>query len=168
MPVITDHRPGRRRRDPAPSRLAYRLRRMWLRPVWRRLVRLGLPAFAVTLVAGLWLADQDRRALLSSGIDGIVQNVQSRDEFMVRLMTIEGASAPVDKAMRAMLPVDLPASSFDIDLTALRLQVMALDAVETVDLRIKPGGILFASVTERRPALLWRTCLLYTSPSPRD
>lgn len=167
MPEVIDHRPGRQpppqpqavhrvRRDPAPSRLKYRLERMWLRPIWRRTVRIGLPAFLVAMTAGLWLADEDRRASLTDGIDGLVQKVQSREEFMVRMMTIEGASPVVDKALRAMLPVDLPASSFDIDLTALRLQVMQLDAVETIDLRIKPGGILSAVVKERVPALLWR------------
>lgn len=147
----------RRRRDPAPSRLAYRLHRMWLRPVWRRVVRIGLPAFTLALVTGLWLADEHRRAGLTSGIAGLVDQVQSREEFQVRLMTIEGASAPVDKALRAMLPVELPASSFDIDLPRLRVQITALDAVEKVDLRIKPGGVLSAVVTERAPALLWRT-----------
>ncbi|MDO5613571.1 MAG: cell division protein FtsQ/DivIB [Paracoccus sp. (in: a-proteobacteria)] len=155
--ALTDHRIFRRgRRDPAPSRLAYRLERMWLKPVWRRVIRLGVPAFAVAMVAGVWLSDEHRRAVLTDGINGVIQSVQRRDEFMVRMMTIEGASAPVDKAMRAMLPVDLPASSFDINLTALRLQVMALDAVETVDLRIRPGGVLSATVTEREPAMLWR------------
>ncbi|MCQ0971712.1 cell division protein FtsQ/DivIB [Paracoccus sp. TK19116] len=154
--VTEPHRRAPQRRDPAPSRLAYRLHRMWLRPLWRRLVRLGLPAFLLAMVVGLWLSDEHRRAALNEGIAGLVDKVQSRDEFMVRMMTIEGASPAVDKALRAMLPVDLPASSFDIDLTALRLQVMALDAVETVELRIRPGGILSAQVTERVPALLWR------------
>ena len=155
--AVNEPRIFRRRRDPAPSRLAYRLERMWLTPLWRRLIRLGLPAFAIAMTAGIWLSDEDRRATLTEGIDGMIRSVQSRDEFMVRMMTIEGASEPVDKALRAMLPVDLPASSFDIDLTALRLQVLGLDVIETVDLRIKPGGILSAVVTERQPALLWRT-----------
>ncbi|MFV0302147.1 MAG: cell division protein FtsQ/DivIB [Paracoccus sp. (in: a-proteobacteria)] len=144
------------RRDPAPSRLKYRLERMWLRPLYRRVQRVGLPAFLLAMTVGLWLSDEDRRAMLSEGIEGLVDKVQSREEFQVRMMTIEGASPAVDKALRAMLPVDLPASSFDIDLTALRLQVLALDAVESIELRIKPGGILSAMVTERQPALLWR------------
>lgn len=155
MAVVTDQ-PPRRRRDPAPSRLAYRLERMWLKPLWRRLVRLGLPAFLLAMTVGLWLSDDGRRVALTQGATALVDQVRNRDEFMVRMMTIDGASPPVDKALRAMLPVDLPASSFDIDLTALRLQVMALDAVETVELRIRPGGILSAAVTERQPALLWR------------
>lgn len=144
------------RRDPAPSRLAYRLNRMMLRPLIRRLVRIGLPAFLAALVAGIWLSDETRRAHLSAGIDGIVDRVQHREAFMVHTMEIEGASEVVDKGLRAMLPVDLPASSFEIDLEKLRERVLKLDAVEAVDLRIKPGGMLSAVVTERKPALLWR------------
>lgn len=160
---VIDHRPGRQRaepprvkRDPAPSRLQYRLERIWLRPLYRRLVRIGLPAFLVAMTAGIWIADEDRRARLNDGMTAILNKVQSREEFQVHMMTVEGASPVVDKALRAMLPVELPASSFDIDLTALRLQVMQLDVIETIDLRIKPGGILTAVVQERKPALLWR------------
>ena len=144
------------RKDPAPSRLAYRLNRMMLRPLVRRLVHVGLPAFLAALVAGIWLSDDTRRANLTGGIDAIVDRVQHRDAFMVKMMTIEGASPVVDKGLRAMLPVDLPASSFDIDLEMLRERVLKLDAVQAVDLRIKPGGILSAVVTEREPAVLWR------------
>ncbi|WP_374637484.1 cell division protein FtsQ/DivIB [Paracoccus sp. (in: a-proteobacteria)] len=144
------------RRDPAPSRLAYRLNRMMLRPFMRRLIHIGIPAFLAALVAGIWLSDETRRANLTGGIDGLVDKVQHREAFMVKMMTIEGASPVVDKGLRAMLPVDLPASSFDIDLDTLRERVLKLDAVEAVDLRIKPGGILSAVVTERQPAMLWR------------
>ena len=162
MPDVIDHRPGRQgqpdrvRRDPAPSRLQYRLERMWLRPIWRRLVRIGVPVALVGLVAFAWLSDEDRRAQLSDGVQQVLDKVQSREEFQVRTMVIEGASPVVDEALRAMLPVDLPASSFDIDLPALRLQVMQLDVIESIDLRIKPGGILSAVVRERVPAVLWR------------
>lgn len=162
MPEVIDHRPNRQilaeraKRDPAPSRLQYRLERMWLRPIWRRAVRVGVPAFLIAMTAGLWLADEDRRALLSDGVRQVMHKVQSREEFQVRTMTVEGASPVVDKALRAMLPVELPASSFDIDLAALRLQVMELDVIESIDLRIKPGGILSAVVREREPAILWR------------
>ncbi|TRW97868.1 cell division protein FtsQ [Paracoccus sp. M683] len=129
---------------------------MWLTPLYRRVLRVGVPAFLLAMSVGIWMSDEDRRAMLHEGIAGLVDKVQSREEFQVKMMTIEGASPAVDKALRSMLPVDLPASSFDIDLTALRLQVMALDAVEKIELRIKPGGILSAVVTERQPAVLWR------------
>nr|WP_252727241.1 cell division protein FtsQ/DivIB [Paracoccus sp. C2R09] len=132
------------------------MQRMWLRPLWRRIARIGLPAFLAALIGGLWLADETRRTALTDNIARAVDSVQNRDEFQVREMQVEGASPVVARALKAMLPVDLPASSFDIDLAALRLQVMQLDAVDTIDLRVKPGGILSAVVTERQPALLWR------------
>ncbi|WP_312524894.1 cell division protein FtsQ/DivIB [Paracoccus sp. (in: a-proteobacteria)] len=143
-------------RDPAPSRLAYRLHRLWLTPFVRKMMHVGLPAFLVALTAGIWLSDETRRAQLSGGVTGLIEKVQNRDEFMVREMQIEGASPVVDKGLRAMLPVTLPASSFDIDLEMLRARVLKLDAVESVELRIQPGGILTAVVTERIPAVLWR------------
>lgn len=149
-------RTGTARRDPAPSRLAYRLHRIWLTPLYRRVLRVGVPGFALAMIVGLYLSDETRRAELSGGITAIIEKIQTRDEFMVRSMTVEGASPAVDKGLRAMLPVTLPASSFDIDLAALRAQVVKLDAVETVELRIRPGGVLSAVVTERTPAVLWR------------
>ncbi|AXC48729.1 cell division protein FtsQ [Paracoccus suum] len=144
------------RRDPAPSRLAYRLNRLWLTPIYRKIVRVGLPAFMIAMVCGLWLSDPDRRAGLTGSIDGLVDRIQHRDEFMVSAMRIDGASEAVDRALRAMLPGPLPASSFDIDLEALRAKVLKLDAVKTVELRIQPDGVLSAVVTERAPAMLWR------------
>lgn len=144
------------RRDPAPSRLAYRLNRLWLTPLYRKVIRVGVPAFLVCMVAGLWLSDPDRRAGLSASVNGLVDQVQNRDEFMVRAIRIDGASEAVDRAIRAMLPGALPLSSFDIDLEAVRERVQKLDAVKTVELRILPDGVLSAAVAERQPALLWR------------
>lgn len=146
----------RRRRDPAPSRLMYRLHRLWLTPSWRRLVRVGLPLALVTAVIGLWVANPDNRMAVVTKVEDIRQSIENRDAFMVREMEVAGASDAVEKGVRGMLPVDLPASSFDIDLKDLRVQLQALDAVAAVDLRIKPGGVLSVVVTERVPALLWR------------
>ena len=148
--------PGRRRRDPAPSRLRYRLQRIWLTPSYRRMIRVGLPIGALVLVLGAWLADADQRAALAARYDDLRTAIQNREAFKVHAMEITGASPAVERGLRGMLPVELPASSFDIDLKALRAQVLALDAVASVDLRIKPGGVLSAAVTERVPALLWR------------
>lgn len=144
------------RREPGPSRLAYRLNRLWLTPLYRRLFRLGVPAFLVCMVAGLWLSDDTRRADLTGAMTAMVDRIQSQEAFMVRRMDISGASPAVDKALRAMLPVTLPASSFDIDLPALRAAAERLDAIEKVELRVQPGGMLSAVVTERTPAILWR------------
>lgn len=156
-PVGARPQPARApRREPGPSRLAYRLNRLWLTPLYRRLLRVGLPAFLICMIAGLWLSDETRRANLTGGVAALIESIQTREAFMVHRMEIEGASGTVDRALRAMLPVTLPASSFDIDLAELRSTVERLDVIERVEFRIKPGGILSAVVTEREPAILWR------------
>lgn len=144
------------RRDPAPSRLAYRLERLWLTPGFRRAVQTGLPAFVIVAVMAIWLGDADRRAAMQERLSALRESVENRPEFMVGLMAIDGASEPVANAIRGMLPVTLPASSFRIDLAALRATIAQIDAVASVELRIRKGGVLQVTVAERVPAVLWR------------
>lgn len=146
----------RERRDPAPSRLAYRVERLRLTPGFRRAVRTGLPAFLIIAVTAVWLGDADRRAAMQGRLAALRESVENRPEFMVGLMAIDGASEPVANAIRGMLPVTLPASSFRIDLEALRATIAQIDAVASAELRIRKGGVLQVTVTERVPAVLWR------------
>ena len=144
------------RRDPAPSRWAYRWHRLWLTPLFRFSVRVVLP---VALMAGgvaLWLADPGRRDALHATYAELRAEFQNRPEFMVNLIEIDGASPVLAEAIRVGLALNLPRSSFDIDLAAARARVETFDAVERAELRIQPGGVLQVSVTERVPALVWR------------
>lgn len=144
-------------RDPAPSRLAYRAERLWLTPMFRRALRVGLPVVLVGGLVGSYLADGDRRAAIAGAVAEIRQQIEERPEFMVTLMAIDGASAPVAAAIRDMLPVTLPASSFAIDLEVLRATIEQIDAVASAELHIRPGGVLQVTVRERQPEILWRS-----------
>lgn len=144
-------------RDPAPSRLAYRVQRLWLTPLYRRALLRGLPLVAALAVPLLWVADDDRRAELLAQLADIRRQVETRPEFMVRLMAIDGASPAVDAEIREMLPLDFPMSSFDLDLEDMRRTVAALDAVEAAEMRIRSGGILELKVVERVPVVVWRS-----------
>lgn len=150
-------RPITPRRDPAPSRWAYRWNRLWLTPVFRATVRVGLPAFAVVFAAGLWIADEGRRAAITGTFADLREAFQNRPEFMVNLVAIEGASPVLADTLRRDLALDLPVSSFDLDLDAAREQVESFDAVARADLRILSGGVLQIAITERLPALVWRS-----------
>jgi cell division protein FtsQ len=149
--------PAALRRDPAPSRLAYRWNRLWLTPGFRRLVRLGVPVLVMALLVGGVLASEARREAIASLYADLRNQFQSRPEFMVELLEIDGATGVLADAIRGELNLSLPASSFDIDLPARRAQVETFDAVESAELRILPGGILRVTVTERVPAFVWRT-----------
>jgi cell division protein FtsQ len=150
-------RPSDPRRDPAPSRWAYRMQRLMLTPAFRLTLRAGLPAAAVVAAGALWLGDAERRAHLLGYVAEARAAIESRPEFRVELMAIDGASADLAEEIRATLALDLPTTSFDLDLDALRETVAALAPVESVSLRIRPGGVLQLEVTERVPALVWRS-----------
>jgi cell division protein FtsQ len=144
------------RRDPAPSRWAYRMHRLWLTPLFRRMARVGLPAFCVVFAAGMYLSDEGRRAGLTDSFASFRDQVKNRPEFMVTLLSVDGASAPLAEMVRATLAVPLPQSSLDLDLAAAHDRVAALPAIKSVHLRVQPGGVLQVTVEEREPVFVWR------------
>ncbi|MZQ88982.1 cell division protein FtsQ [Frigidibacter albus] len=133
------------------------MHRLWLTPVFRALLRVGMPAFVVTMGFGLYLSDDTRRAALGDKVAAMTKSVQERPEFMVTLMAVDGASDPLAAAIRNLVVVEFPVSSFSLDLEAMRAQVETIDAVKSADLRIRAGGILQVDVTERDPAMVWRS-----------
>lgn len=144
------------RRDPAPSRWAYRMQRLWLTPMFRVLCRVGLPGVVLASVTGLVLMDQGRRDAITGIFSNLTEQFQARPEFRVNLMSVEGASPELADAVRARLGVKLPMSSFDLDLLALRAKAEAMDAVAAAELRVRSGGVLQVTITEREPMLVWR------------
>ena len=145
------------RRDPAPSRWAYRMQRVMLTPYLRALLRVGLPTFAVLAAVGLYLGDEGRRAGVLGVFTDLREKFESRPEFQVTLASIEGCSPELAEAVRARLDLNLPKSSFDLDLEAARARIEGLDAVKSAELRVRSGGILQVLVTERTPVAVWRT-----------
>ena len=130
---------------------------MRLTPGYRRFMRAGLPVMLVAGLAGGYLNDADRRANLSDRIADIRRQIETRPEFMVHLLELDGASAGVQEDIHEIFPYDLPASSFDFDMQAIREMIEGLPAVKRASLRIRQGGVLSISVTERTPVALWRT-----------
>lgn len=143
--------------DPAPSRWAWRLERWMLTPGIRFTFRFAVP-FALALAAGMaYLSDDARRDAVTDQISVWRDAIETRPEFMVEVMRVTGASDEVAADIREISPFDLPSSSFDIDLEALRETITGLDPVKTASVRIRPGGVLDVSVTERVPVLVWRS-----------
>ena len=156
MQPVSSYKPAPRR-DPAPSRAAYRMHRLWLTPVFRAAFRVGLPAFTLVFVAGVYLSDDARRANIGTALTDMRHSIEQRPEFMVSQMVIEGASDEVSNALRAIVPVQLPVSSFDLDMDAMRTTLEGFDAVASAELHIRTGGVLAVTIEQRRPALVWRS-----------
>jgi cell division protein FtsQ len=145
------------RTDPAPSRMSYRLQRLMLTPLYRRLIRFGLPMLVVTAAIGGYLSSEARRTALVEQVAEIRHQIETRPEFMVNLLSVEGASTSVQEDIREIFPYDLPASSFDLVLDDIRVMIEELPAVARAEVRIRQGGVLVAEITERVPVALWKT-----------
>lgn len=144
------------RRDPAPSLWSYRYQRLMLTPFYRRLVRLGLPAALVVLVALLWLSSAANRATVAGWVEAAKDAVQERPEFMVTAIAVTGADRALEAAIREVARMPLPVSSFDLDLDQLRTRVTDLTAVRSAQVRVHPGGRLEIAVVQRSPVAVWR------------
>lgn len=144
-------------RDPAPSIWSYRVQRLWLTPLFRKVLRVGVPSFAIAFCALAYFGDEARRVEIWDAAQEIRREIEDRPEFRVNVVGVEGASDPVIAEVRGALALDLPLSSFDLDLATLRQRVEALPAVASADLRIQSGGYLAVRVVERVPALIWQT-----------
>jgi len=145
-----------RRTDPAPSRLAYRMHRVWLTPAFWWFLRYGMPMLALAALVAWTFASEDRRIAVQAWAQDIRRQIEERPEFMVTLLAIDGASDPVAREIRTRLPVHLPTSSFDLDLEALRREVLEVPAVKSAEVHVRAGGVLEVSVRERVPVALWR------------
>lgn len=155
-----EHRPQSRRmragrvRD---GRLAYRLQRVWLTPSYRLFIKFGAPVIFAMALAATFFADESRRDTFAGHVEALRDAFVDRPEFMVTSLQLPEMSSELEQALREKLDIDLPQSSFRIDLDALRLEVETLDWVRSANLRLLSGGVIALSVTERTPAILWRS-----------
>lgn len=143
--------------DPAPSRWSYRFQRLMLTPLFRKALRFGIP-FCLTIGLGIaYFSDEKRQEQLVLAVADLRHQIETRPEFMVKLLAVEGASVSVEEDIREIFPYDLPISSFDMELDDIRRMIEGLPAVADASVRIRRGGVLEATVTEREPVALWRT-----------
>ncbi|UPH69931.1 cell division protein FtsQ/DivIB [Abyssibius alkaniclasticus] len=144
------------RHDPAPSRIRYRLQRLWLTQRFRWFLRRGLPiGILVAVVAGV-INDGRVQAWIGAQTAALRDTVAERPEMQIASMTISNASPDLTAQIAAILEMDLPISALDLDLAGLRAQVESLDAVKSATLRLGAQNSLQIEVVERRPVILWR------------
>ena len=148
-------RRGRRRRG--TSRLGYRLQRIWLTPLYRMAIKLGTPIAIAALGLALYFSDDARRATVVDAVDAARAAFVERPEFMVTTLQLPEVSPELEAALKDKLDLSLPESSFRLDLDALRASLEELDWVRSADLRLMSEGVLSVTVTERVPAILWRS-----------
>jgi cell division septal protein FtsQ len=143
---------------PKPTgRLAYRMQRIWLTPIYRRAITQGLPLALVLVFALAYVMDDERRAGLVAQGQELYALVVDRPEFMVSELRIAPVAPAIEAEIRAVLEPALPQSSFRLDLVALRTELERIDAIRLADLRLTGDKALSVTITERVPAILWRS-----------
>ncbi|MBS0123193.1 cell division protein FtsQ/DivIB [Thetidibacter halocola] len=155
-PLGEDSAPQMARLDPRVSRLRYRLERLMLTPLFRFTLRVVLPMAISFGAVSAWFAVPENREGFVTMVEDVRLQVESRPEFQVKLMAIDGAAPGTAEDIRTILALDFPVSSFDLDLDGMQEAVIGLDAVRSARLRIRQGGVLQVDVVERIPAVLWR------------
>ncbi len=144
------------RQDPAPSRVKYKLERLWLTPVYRALIRTGLPVLFLGIVVLSYARDPSVQAKIVMQYNHARTVMEERPEFMVKQMRVQGAGEVIDGLVRAALPVEFPTSSFHLDLEALKTSVESIEGVETASLLVGAQGVLEIGIVERVPSVIWR------------
>ena len=146
----------RRRRDPAPSKWGYKLERLMLTPTFMTSIRVGVPIVLVAVIAFTWFNNPVNQALIDQKVEEAKTAIQHRPQFMVNSMDITGADDALEEEVARVLPMILPASSFDLDLEDMRATVAALNSVADVRVKLGEGGVLNIDVTPREAVALWR------------
>lgn len=144
------------RRDPAPSRLRYRLNRLWLRPGFRRLVNFGVPMLAGVLGAWTLAAELDLRTRAGDAAAALRDALIDRPQFIITEITVPDVSEDLAEQILTAAFVSLPANSLEVDVSAVRARVEDLAAVERARVRALASGVLEIRAIERAPVVVWR------------
>lgn len=142
--------------DPAPSRIKYRLERLWLTPVYKSLIRTGLPIGIVAALAINYLANPDNQLRLANAVENAQAMIEERPEFAVNGLRIDGATDAVREEVAGSIPLEFPVSSMRLDLEDMKDRIEGIPSVQSAVLVLQQGT-LFIEVAERQPALVWRS-----------
>lgn len=144
------------RRDPAPSRLGFRLKRHWRSPAFRRSITVHAPLGVLLAALGWAGAQPDMRQAAMDRFETIRSAIVARPEFAIRHIEVRGASPMVTAELQDALAPWLGASSLAADAAAIRAAVGALGWVESASARLVAPETLIVTVRERMPAAIWR------------
>ena len=128
-----------------------------LTPTFLLFLRAGIPLAITCGLATWWLSDEGRRDAIWEAVAEARASFETRPEFMVQLLAIDGAEDALAQDIRAEVPLNFPLSSFDLDLGAIRDRIVALDPVKSATVRIRPGGVLHVDVDPRTAVVIWRS-----------
>ena len=146
----------RRRRDPSPSRLRYRLDRLGRRGYVRfALRRLALPVLLALAGLAAWNSPAVRTEVLALA-ERAREAVIERPEFAVTRLDLQGGTDELQTRVAAQLDLALPVSSLSLSLPSLKAEVETIPGVARAEPKVMADGALRIELTQRAAAALWR------------
>jgi cell division protein FtsQ len=145
----------RRSQGPGPSKLAYRLSRIWKKLWLRRAVQL-VAVLCLVLLAGRVAMSPAVPTWLGERRAAVVAALSSRPEFAVRDFRVTGASDALVQTIGRAVALVPGTSSLTLDVAAVQSRIAALGPVRSARVKLGPDGILRIAVEERIAEALWR------------
>lgn len=143
-------------RSPGPSRLVFRMKRMWKKAWVRRLVLAGLPLALLTGTGVRLALDPAVQGYFAEQRTVAMKRLLARPEFAIRGARVLGASERLEAEILAVVAVPAGASTLTYDVTGAQASVNRLPAVREAQVTLAPDGMLSIHVQERRPRVVWR------------
>jgi cell division protein FtsQ len=144
------------RKSPGPSRVSYRLKRAWAKPVVRGAVLVYLPLTLLGLAGWHIAADDGMRRMVEQKVAALVERFAARPEFAVKGVQVIGGTDAVKAEVLGILGVVPGTSSLTFDVTELRRRVETLGAVERAAVQFDTQGMLRVTIVQRIEVALHR------------
>jgi cell division protein FtsQ len=142
--------------DPAPSLLNYRFQRLWLTPLFRVLIRIGLPISFILLFVAMFLSKAENLDYVRSVINDAHISVQSQSKYQLHTLSLEGASPLLEQDIRTKFGSLFPVSSFELNLDEMRIWIENIPSVDRAVVMVSTGGLLSVKIMEMPAAFVWR------------
>jgi cell division protein FtsQ len=110
-------------------------------------------------IAAVWTlsAELDLRARALDVAGRVREAIMYRPQFVIDTIAVPDVSRDLAEAIRVAAFVQLPVSSLELDVAAVRDRIEQLDAVERVRVRALASGALEIRAIERVPVVVWRS-----------
>ena len=155
MPKLLTDRRGEKR-SPGPSRLRYRLARLWKKRWLRRSAMVLLPMGVFCLAVWQVGTDPAFRSYVAERKADAMTAISERPEFAISGLRISGASAKLAQEIEAVVALVPDASSLETDIGLVQARVAAMPAIKSAQVTLGADKMLDVRVRERHAEALWR------------
>ncbi len=147
---------AQQRKDPAPSKMTYRLQRLWLRKYVRPIVQIWLPVLGLALFVWMLSSNEALRTVVQEKFNDVRASVAARPELTIESISIPVGSVDLVRQIDGVIDLALPVSAMNVDLEAMRQVVQNLSAVKSATVQLSSSGQLVITIEERIPRMVWR------------